>query len=123
MPLDNRQPMPFSPPWGRKSCLPTGLPDPTFTFLGLSQWVPPGVAGHQTLEQWFPTCETPLAGVTFQILTLLLITVAKVHLRISKESDFMVGVTTIGGTVLKVIALGRLRTATVEGIHQADSKS
>lgn len=35
--------MPFFPPWGRKSCPPKGLLDPTLFFLGLSQWVLPGV--------------------------------------------------------------------------------
>lgn len=70
--------MPFFPPWGRKSCPPKGLLDLTLFFLGLSQWVLPGVLA---LGKRFPGA-TPL-GVAYRwggsIFILRLTTAAKLH--------------------------------------------
>lgn len=78
IPLDNQQPMPFFPSWGRKCCPPKGLLDPTPFFLGLSQRVLPGVLAP---EQRFPGA-TPL-GVAYHwgsVFILRLITAAKSHI-------------------------------------------
>ena len=58
--------------------------------------------------QCFSTCS--LQYPTYQTFTLWFITVAKLKLWSSKKNNFMVGVTTPRGTVLKSHNIGRVRT-------------
>jgi hypothetical protein len=58
--------------------------------------------------------ESPKTIENIKVFTLRFVTVAKLQLWSSNENDFMAGVTTTPGTVLKATTIGRLGTTALE---------